>query len=114
MFIDRTLHGNNLPENIFFTAAINPSLKPSDDQNVFYRRDYLVHQLPQALEHLKVSYGILETTSLKEYILKKIATFYVDSSNDQTTAKPLEKYYQEILTQSILNAQGFCETHLGN
>ncbi|CAF4437022.1 unnamed protein product, partial [Adineta steineri] len=32
MFMDRTLHGKNLPENIFFTAAINPSVNESDDR----------------------------------------------------------------------------------
>ncbi|CAF4783837.1 unnamed protein product, partial [Rotaria sp. Silwood2] len=45
MFMDRTLHGNSLPNNLFFTAAINPSIKPSDD-NLVHRQDYLVHQLP--------------------------------------------------------------------
>jgi hypothetical protein len=56
MFMDRTLHGNNLPKNIFFTAAINPSIAAIDDTAV-HRPDYLVHELPQALENLKVSYG---------------------------------------------------------
>ncbi len=112
MFMDRTLHGNNLPKNIFFTAAINPSLALSDD-NAVHRRDYLVHQLPQALENLKVSYGTLEASSLREYILKKIATFNVDSSGNHQTPMPLEEYAQEMLAESILNAQEFCEKHLG-
>jgi hypothetical protein len=112
MFMDRTLHGNNLPKNIFFTAAINPSLESSDD-NVVHRRDYLVHQLPQALENLKVSYGTLEASSLREYILKKIATFHVDSAGNHQTPMPLEEYAQEMLADSILNAQEFCENNLG-
>ncbi len=112
MFMDRTLHGNNLPKNIFFTAAINPSIIPSDD-NVVHRRDYLVHQLPQALENLKVSYGTLEPASLRDYILKKINTFRIDSSNNHQMPIPLEEFAQEMLAESILNAQDFCEKHLG-
>jgi hypothetical protein len=109
MFMDRTLHGNNVPKNIFFTAAINPFITPSDD-NAVHRRDFLVHQLPQALENLKVSYGALESTSLRDYIQKKINTFRIDSSNNQM---PLEEYAQEMLAESILNAQDFCEKYLG-
>ncbi|CAF1380067.1 unnamed protein product, partial [Rotaria sordida] len=112
MFMDRTLHGNNLPKNLFFTAAINPSIKSSDD-NLVHRQDYLVHQLPQALENLKVSYGTLETTSLKDYIIKKIAMFRVNSENNHQMVIPLEEYAQEMLADSILNAQDFCERYLG-
>lgn len=113
IFMDRTFHGKDLPKNLFFTAAINPSMKMTDE-NVVHRRDYLVHQLPQALENLKVSYGPLESTSLRDYILKKIQTFRIDSSNNhQRTGMPLEDFAQEMLAESILNAQAFCEKYLG-
>ena len=110
MFMDRTLHGNTLPMNLFFTAAINPFIKPTNDNSV-HRKDFLVHQLPQALENLKVSYGTLEPKSLRDYIMKKINTFRIESSNDRQI--PLEEYAQEMLAESILNAQEFCEKHIG-
>ena len=112
MFMDRTMHGNSLPKNIFFTAAINPSIVSSDDTAV-HRRDYLVHQLPQALENLKVSYGALELASLRDYIVKKIKIFHVGSTSSRQVVMPLEEYAQEMLAESILNAQDFCERFLG-
>ncbi len=111
MFMDRTLHGMRLPENIFFTAAINPLINRNDDLQV-HRRDYLVHELPQSLENLKVSYGILDENTLKDYIQQKIATFTVTSTSRRTQT-PLVLYAQNILTKSILEAQQFCETYLG-
>ena len=113
MFMDGTLHGKSLPKNIFFTAAINPSVKEKPDILQVHRRDYLVHQLPQALENLKVSYGILDRETLKNYIQQKIATFTVNANNDGQRQMPLEQYAQDTLTRSILIAQDFCETRLG-
>ena len=110
IFMDRTLHGKTLPTNLFFTAAINPFIKPTNDNSV-HRKDFLVHQLPQALNNFKVSYGTLEHKSLRDYILKKIAIFRMESSNDRQI--PLEQYAQEMLIESILNAQQFCEIHIG-
>ena len=113
MFMDGTLHGKSLPKNIFFTAAINPSVKEKPNILQVHRRDYLVHQLPQALENLKVSYGILDRETLKNYIQQKIATFTVSANDNGQRQMPLEQYAQDTLTQSILNAQDFCETRLG-
>ncbi|UJR29383.1 hypothetical protein I4U23_010595 [Adineta vaga] len=112
MFMDRTLHGKNLPENIFFTAAINPFVQSTDEKAV-HRRDFLVHQLPQALENLKVCYGALEQSSLKSYIDKKIERLHGNSIDKKQMEMPLEKYAQEMLAESILNAQEFCERYLG-
>ncbi|CAM4768543.1 unnamed protein product [Rotaria magnacalcarata] len=113
MFMDRTLHGKNLPENIFFTAAINPSSTPASTDNLVHRLDYIVHQLPQALEGLIVSYGILESKTLGSYIRSKIAMFDVRSSNNLEARMPLEHFAQDILCQLILAAQDFCEIRLG-
>ncbi|CAF1683350.1 unnamed protein product, partial [Rotaria magnacalcarata] len=121
MFMDGTLHGKILPKNIFFTAAINPSI--SVQINVHsnhhgtvqvHRRDYIVHQLPESLENLKVSYGILDRNTLEDYIKQKIATFTVGSVQDLQTQLPLEQYAQQTLMRSILNAQNFCEKRLGH
>ena len=109
MFIDGTLHGNNLPPNIFFTAAINPSSTKQEDEKAVHRSDYLVHQLPQALENLKISYSTLESNALKDYITKKIATFTLPGQ--QLTS--LDLYVQDMLTECILKAQEFCEEFLG-
>jgi hypothetical protein len=109
MFMDGTLHGKSLPQNIFFTAAINPLIHQNDDLQV-HRRDYLVHELPQSLENLKVSYGILDPETLEHYVRQKIATFTVRNTHRYM---PLENYAQEILAESILQAQQFCETRLG-
>ncbi|CAF0874792.1 unnamed protein product [Didymodactylos carnosus] len=109
MFMDGTLHGNNLPTNIFCTAAINPSSVKQDDEKAVHRSDYLVHQLPQALENLKISYSTLESDTLKDYITKKIATFSLPGQ--QLTS--LDLYIQEMLTECILKAQEFCEEFLG-
>jgi hypothetical protein len=120
MFMDGTLHGISLPKNIFFTAAINPLITPNDgtqnyhdDDLQVHRRDYLVHELPQSLESLKVSYGILDSITLKDYIKQKIATFTVVSTTDSKTQTSLKGYAQDILSDSILQAQKFCETRLG-
>ncbi|CAF3701639.1 unnamed protein product [Rotaria sp. Silwood1] len=113
MFMDRTLHGTNLPENIFFTAAINPASTLASTDNLPYRLDYVVHQLPQALEGLRVSYGILESKTLADYIRQKIAMFNVRASNNLETRMPLQNFAQDLLSQSILAAQEFCETRLG-
>ncbi|CAF0764824.1 unnamed protein product [Adineta steineri] len=64
LFMNRILHGNGLSKNIFFTTPINPSIISNDD-NIVHRRDSLVHQLPQVLESLKVSYEPLEQTSFR-------------------------------------------------
>lgn len=111
MFIDGTLHGKILPKNIFFTAAINPSTSEKLEQHKpieIHRRDYLVHQLPEALENLKVSYGILDRNTLEDYIKQKIGMFTVGHQQ-----LPLEQYAQQMLMRSILNAQHFCEQRLG-
>ncbi|CAF1245410.1 unnamed protein product, partial [Rotaria sordida] len=113
MFMDRTLHGINLPENIFFTAAINPSINYHNNFQV-HRHDYIVHELPQSLDNLKVSYGILDSNTLEDYIKQKIAKFTITTSiRDDQRKIPLIQYTQQILTQSILKAQRFCETYLG-
>ncbi|CAF3121404.1 unnamed protein product [Rotaria socialis] len=119
MFMDGTLHGISLPKNIFFTAAINPSINPNephkhskDDFHV-HCRDYIVHELPQSLDNLKVSYGILDLNTLEDYIKQKISKFTVNSTTDAQKQVSLDKYAQDTLTQSILKAQQFCEEHLG-
>jgi hypothetical protein len=109
MFMDGTLHGKSLPNNIFFTAAINPLIHQNDDLQV-HRRDYLVHELPQSLENLKVSYGVLDPQTLEHYVRQKIATFTVGNTHRRM---PLEVYAQNVLADSILQAQQFCETRLG-
>ena len=111
--MDGTLHGKSLPKNIFFTAAINPLRTDRLDGVQVHRRDYLVHQLPRALENLKVSYGILDRQTLKDYIQQKIATFTISANNNRQRQIPLEQYAQATLTRSILNAQDFCESRLG-
>lgn len=117
MLMDSTLHGKTLPKNIFFTAAINPSTtekSKADSPGVqIHRRDYLVHQLPEALDNLKVSYGVLDRNTLEDYIKQKIATFTVGSMEDPQKQLPLEHYAQQMLMRSILNAQSFCEKNLG-
>ena len=112
MFMDGTLHGKTLPKNIFFTAAINPRTTQMEQSEV-HRRDYLVHELPQALEHLKVSYGTLDPITLEHYIRQKIAAFAVPSSDNTRQHMPLEEYAQHVLADSIVNAQKFCEKRLG-
>ena len=113
IFIDRTLHGNDLPRNIFFTGAINPAIKIENKDKQVHRKDYVVHQLPESLESLKVSYGILESKTLKAYIIKKIAMFEIEAEMNSGKKMPLDSYSQQILSSSILSAQEFCETHLG-
>ncbi|CAF4683188.1 unnamed protein product [Rotaria sp. Silwood1] len=111
MFIDKTLHGVNLPENIFFTAAINPSRKIELTDDDFYRVDYLVHELPQSLQNLVVQYGILESSTMRDYIQKKIAKFEISVQKDGQVIS-LTQSEQGILTKAILDAQEFCETNL--
>jgi hypothetical protein len=113
MFMDRTLHGRNIPRNIFFTAAINPLLKIEDQERI-HRSDYLVHELPQSLKCLKVSYGSLESRTLADYISRKIAMFQLHSSTNEGRIIPLERYFQDKFTNSIVKAQEFCEKYLGN
>lgn len=113
IFIDRTLHGTDLPRNLFFTGAINPAKRMENNTNQLHREDYVVHQLPESLENLKVSYGILESKILKDYITKKIAMFEIESEMNIGKKMPLNSYLQQVLTSSILSAQEFCERHLG-
>jgi hypothetical protein len=114
MFMDGTLHGTSIPKNIFFTAAINPYLTTSNDTSQVHRNDYIVHQLPQSLENLIVSYGTLESRTLTDYIFRKIAMFQVSSSASGGQPMPLDSYVQETLAECILAAQEFCEKRLGN
>ncbi|CAF3767821.1 unnamed protein product, partial [Rotaria sp. Silwood1] len=115
MFIDKTLHCVNLPENIFFTAAINPPSDPSKEakstDNEFYRVDYMVHKLPQSLQNLVVPYGVLESSIMRDYIQQKIAQFEISIEKDEQVIS-LTKAEQKILTKAILDAQEFCETKL--
>ncbi|CAF4555452.1 unnamed protein product, partial [Rotaria magnacalcarata] len=74
--------------------------------------DYMVHELPQSLQKLVVPYGILESTTMKDYIKQKIAKFEVSLQNSQQRI-PLGAYAQNVLTDAILKAQKFCETNLG-
>ena len=110
MFMDGTLNGQNLPKNIFFTSAINPASTKQDDEKAVHRIDYLVHQLPQALEHLKIRYNTLDSPALRDYISQKIATFTLPGR----TQTSLDNYVQEMLTGCIVDAQEFCEKYLGN
>ena len=113
IFMDRTLHGQALPKNIFFTAAINPASKPCDSADKIHRQDYLVHELPDSLKTLKISYGIVNQNTLKDYIRQKIATFTMSSPGDYQTSSSLDEYLQETLIESILAAQEFCVRRLG-
>ena len=113
IFMDGTLHGKTLPKNIFFTAAINPAVTSSNSPHQVHRHDYLVHELPQSLKTLQVSYGILNQNTLEDYIRQKIATFTVNSTDNPQNYSSLEKYVQDILIESILKAQDFCEKRLG-
>ncbi|CAF3895204.1 unnamed protein product, partial [Rotaria sp. Silwood1] len=113
MFMDGTLHGINIPKNIFFTAAINPLIKIEENTVQVHRSDYIVHDLPQSLKDLKVSYGPLESKTLADYIVRKIAMFQVTSSKNNENTIPLESYVQNTLADSILRAQEFCEQNLG-
>ncbi|CAF4628142.1 unnamed protein product, partial [Rotaria sp. Silwood2] len=112
MFMDGTLHGTNIPKNIFFTAAINPFMAKNESKKI-HRSDYLVHKLPRALENLKVSYGSLASETLATYIYKKIAMFQISSITNGRKSMPLEDYVQHILAECILRAQEFCEKRLG-
>jgi len=113
MFMDGTLHGEILPKNIFFTAAINPSSIENNDDLQVHRRDYLVHKLPESLENLKVSYGALDRPTLQLYVRRKIASFTVTSVRDPKTQRPLEDYVKNTLADAIIAAQVFCEDRLG-
>ncbi|CAM4874703.1 unnamed protein product [Rotaria socialis] len=114
MFMDGTLHGTSLPKNIFFTAAINPAMKIDENTKQIHRSDYIVHDLPQSLKDLKVSYGALESRTLADYIIRKISMFQVTSSATVNKKMPLESYVQDTLADSILKAQEFCEKYLGH
>ncbi|CAF1212894.1 unnamed protein product [Rotaria sp. Silwood1] len=114
MFMDGTLRGTSIPSNIFFTAAINPFMKIEEKTEQVYRTDYIVHELPQSLKCLKVSYGTLESKTLADYITRKIAMFQVNSSVKSGTTMPLEIYLRDTLADSILKAQEFCEINLGH
>ncbi|CAF4891285.1 unnamed protein product, partial [Rotaria sp. Silwood2] len=64
IFMDEILHGISLSKNIFITVAINPSRNLDDDSHdgfQIHQCDYIVHELPQSLDNLKVSYGILDS-----------------------------------------------------
>ncbi|CAF5097072.1 unnamed protein product, partial [Rotaria sp. Silwood1] len=64
MFMDGTLHGTSIPKNIFFTAAINPFVKIEENIEQVHRSNYIVHDFPQSLKDLKVSYRALESRTL--------------------------------------------------
>ncbi|CAF4275233.1 unnamed protein product, partial [Rotaria sp. Silwood2] len=114
MFMDGTLCGKSIPKNIFFTAAINPYMKIEENTEQIHRTDYIVHELPESLKYLKVSYGALESKTLADYIVRKIAMFQVNSSANNDKTMPLERYAQETLSHAILTAQEFCEKYLGH
>ncbi|UJR16744.1 hypothetical protein I4U23_003644 [Adineta vaga] len=109
IFTDRTLQGENIPENIFFTAAINPALDKDNQDNLVHRIDYVVHKLPESLEHLKVSYGSLEPRTLHDYITQKVTKFDLSFEMEPE----LRIYLQGKLIEAILAAQAFCEEKLG-
>jgi hypothetical protein len=113
MFMDGTLYGTSIPKNIFFTAAINPFMKVEENKTQVHRNDFIVHDLPQSLKDLKVGYGSLESKTLADYIIRKIAMFQITSSGNNGKAIPLDNYVQDTLADSILKAQEFCEEHLG-
>lgn len=112
MFMDRTLHGKLLPKNIFFTAAINP-LSKSREQIRIHRMDYIVHQLPQSLEHLKVIYGPLESHTLSDYIDKKFQMIDPDSSSEKNSALIPRDRFRKPLQEAISIAHAFCKNKLG-
>ena len=109
IFTDRTLNGTSLPQNIFFTAAVNPALDLADQENRVHRVDYLVHQLPQSLEHLKVRYGALDSKTLDDYITQKVAKFDLNFAMEPEQST----FLQGKLKRAILTAQAFCEEKLG-
>ena len=112
MFMDGTLHGKSLPTNIFFTAAINPLSKP-EKQTRIHRTDYLVHQLPQSLEHLKVIYGPLESRTLSDYIAQKFQMLQYHSAVHEKSTLISDYHFQAALAKAIIIAHEFCEEKLG-
>ncbi|CAF1618384.1 unnamed protein product [Didymodactylos carnosus] len=115
MFMDRSLRGQLLPNNIFFTAAINSysernQAKPATDQsNIIQRRDYLVHDLPQTLQFLKCSYSTLPISQSRMYVERNIEMYHVKCIQNM----PLEEYTRDTLCNAILDAQEFCLKRLG-
>ena len=110
MMIDGSMNGVHLPKNIFFTAAINPSSAHVENpQMIVHRSDYLVNQLPEALENLKIVYNSLEPNALKEYVEKKIKSFPIlhQFRHDSTA------YIEQSLIDCIIAAQNFSEERLG-
>ncbi len=112
--MDGTLHGVQIPETIFFTAAINPYIEPKQDTVQIHRNDFIVHKLPQSLENLIVPYGSLESRTLADYIARKISLFQIRSSVSGSQPMSLDNYVQQTLANCILVAQEFCEKRLGN
>ena len=114
MFMDGTIHGQRIPKNIFFTAAINPyRLVKDDDDSAVFRSNFIVHKLPESLENLVVSYGILESRTMGDYIYRKIKMFQISSSANGEKPMPLDEFVQKTLADCILVAQEFCEKRLG-
>ncbi|CAF1180009.1 unnamed protein product [Adineta steineri] len=114
MFMDGTLHGKNIPKNIFFTAAINPLIKIEENTNQVHRSDYVVHDLPQSLKDLKVSYGSLQSNTLADYIRRKIAMFQITSTTKSDQINTFDLCLQDTCAESLIKAHEFCEKNLGH
>lgn len=109
IFVDRSFQGVNLPENIFFTAAINPAYDTGKQGDLIHRLDYVVHKLPKSLENLKIRYGSLDLKTLDDYITQKVAKFDLNFIIDAQQ----ETLWQQKFKKAILAAQRFCEEKLG-
>ena len=114
MFMDGTIHGRDIPKNIFFTAAINPYRETKEDEDsMVFRSNFIVHKLPESLNNLVVQYGILESRTMGDYIYRKIKMFQISSTSGGGKAMPLDDFVQKTLADCILVAQEFCERRLG-
>lgn len=114
MFMDGTLRGDQIPKNIFFTAAINPKTDSSTETMMkIHRTDYNVHELPQSLKDLKVKYGAFDAGTLADYIFKKIEVFQMATTHQDGNIFSLYQNFERTLADAIITAHEFCMKKLG-
>ena len=124
VFMDRTLDGTVIGDNIFFVAAVNPHTgrrnQPSagihppaqkEPLSSEYTRHYDVHELPIVMDGLKFKFkSMIDVGELKEYIAKKVELLghIVASSSGKTMSfRDFSEAMRDVFVNFIIYAQNY-------
>jgi hypothetical protein len=121
VMLDRSFHGEPLPHNIFFVAAVNPcrkvdSSQRTDDGRIAHVSGYQVQEIPPSMREVVWEYGAQSTEQEKDYITAKLQILMSQESEAaEADGEPPISFakYADIFMEYIHGAQRFVRAWFG-